>query len=122
MSVRAATRGFTLLELVVAVLVLAMATMAALRSTEHATRALGGETARVLALQVALNRAEEYRLYGARVAGGLPREARYGTTLWRLDVTEEPTRAGHVLATIGARGEAGPGARVAVIAPREVTP
>lgn len=117
-----ATRGITLLELVVAVLVLAIATMAALRSTEHATRALGGETVRVLALQVALNRAEEYRLYGARVAAGLPREARYGGTVWRLDVTEEPTRAGHVLATIGARGEAGPGAQVSVIAPREVTP
>jgi len=117
-----ATRGITLLELVVAVLVLAIATMAALRSTEHATRALGGETARVLALQVALNRAEEYRLYGARVAAGLPREARYGSTLWRLDVSEAPTRAGHVLATIGARGETGPGARIAVIAPRRVTP
>ena len=117
-----ATRGITLLELVVAVLVLALATVAALRSTEHATRALGGETARVLALQVALNRAEEYRLYGARVAGGLPREARYGQSVWRLDVSEAPTRAGHVLATIGARGETGPGARIAVIAPRRVTP
>jgi len=115
------TRGITLLELVVAVIVLAMATMAALRSTEHATRALGGETARMLALQVALNRAEEYRLHGARVAGRLPREVRYGTMLWRLDLTEEPTRAGHVLATIGARGDTGPGAQVAVIAPRRVT-
>ena len=117
-----ATRGITLLELVVAVLVLAMATMAALRSTGHATRALGGETARVLALQVALNRAEEYRLFGARVAGGLPREVRYGRTVWGLDITREPTRAGHVLATIGARGDTGPGARIAVIAPRRVTP
>lgn len=116
------TRGITLLELVVAVLVLAMATMAALRSTEHATRALGGETARVLALQAALNRAEEYRLYGARVAGGLPREARSGSTVWRLDVSEEPTRAGHVLATITARGAGGPGAQIAVIAPRVVVP
>jgi general secretion pathway protein I len=120
MSGQDATRGITLLELVVAVLVLALATVAALRSTEHATRALGGETARVLALQVALNRAEEYRLYGARVAAGLPRDLREGPVLWRLDVTEEPTRAGHVLATIGARAEAGPGARIAVIAPREV--
>src|SRR6056297_603249 len=98
-----ATRGITLLELVVAVLVLAIATMAALRSTEHATRALGGETARVLALQVALNRAEEYRLYGARVAAGLPREARYGQSVWRLDVSEAPAR--------GARPDRGRGSR-----------
>jgi len=122
MSMGGANRGITLLELVVAVLVLALATMAALRSTEHATRALGGETARVLALQVALNRAEEYRLFAAGLARGLPRELRYGRSLWHLDVTEEPTRAGHVLVTIGARGETGPGARIAVIAPRRVTP
>lgn len=119
MSGAAGTRGITLLEVVVAVLVLAMATMAALRSTESATRALGGESARALALQVALNRAEEYRLYGARAAGALPRELAGG---WRLDITEEATRAGFVQATIRARGTTGPGAQITVIAPRDVTP
>lgn len=116
------TRGVTLLELVVAILVLAMATMAALRSTEQATRALGGETARLMALQVALNRAEEYRFLGAREAGALPRTLRYGPGEWRLDITEEPTRAGFVQATIRARGDGGPGAVVAVIARREALP
>ncbi|MET4127797.1 hypothetical protein [Roseovarius sp. MBR-6] len=115
----ASTRGITLLEVVVAVLVLAMATMAALRSTESATRALGGESARALALQVALNRAEEYRLYGARVAGALPRDLSGG---WRLEIDEEPTRAGFVQATIRARGASGPGAQVIVIARLDVTP
>jgi general secretion pathway protein I len=119
MSGRAGTAGFTLLEIVVAVLVLAMATMAALRSTESATRALGGEVARTLALQVALNRAEEYRLYGARAAGALPRDLPGG---WRLEIDEEPTRAGFVQATIRARATTGPGAQITVIAPRDVTP
>lgn len=118
----ARTRGITLLELVVAVLVLAMATMAALRSVDQATRALGGEIARIRALQVALNRAEEYRLLGARRAAGLPRDLRDDGGTWRLDIAEEPTRAGYVLATITARGATGPGAQIAVIAPREVTP
>lgn len=118
----AATRGVTLLELVVAILVLAMATMAALRSTDQATRALGGETVRLMALQVALNRAEEYRLLGAREVGALPRRLSYGTGEWRLEITEEPTRAGFVQATIRARGESGTGAVIAVIARREALP
>lgn len=115
----AGTRGITLLELVVAVLVLALATLAALRSSESATRALGGETARTRALQVALNRAEEYRLYGARAAAGLARDLPGG---WRLDIAEEPTRAGFVQATIRTRPPEGPGAQITVIAPREVVP
>ncbi|GAW33309.1 hypothetical protein RA2_00345 [Roseovarius sp. A-2] len=117
-----ATRGVTLLELVIAVFVLAIGTIAALRSADHAGRALGGEAARVMAMQVALNRAEEYRLLGAREAVNLSRSVRYGPFDWTLEISEEATRAGFTEATILARTDGQPGSRIAVIARTEVIP
>lgn len=117
-----ATRGVTLLELVIAVLVLSLGTIAALRSADQAGRALGGEAARVMALQVALNRAEEYRLLGARGAASLARSVRYGPFDWDLDISEELTRAGYTEASILARTAGQPGGRIVVIARTEVLP
>lgn len=114
------TRGVTLLELVIAVFVLSIGTIAALRSADHAGRALGGEAARVMALEVALNRAEEYRLLGARAANALPRAVTFGPYNWQLEITEATTRAGFTEATILARAPDQPGARLVVIAQTEV--
>ncbi|WP_297774248.1 type II secretion system protein [uncultured Roseovarius sp.] len=114
------TRGITLLELVIAVFVLSIGTIAALRSADHAGRALGGEAARVMALQVALNRAEEYRLLGARAATTLPRSVAFGPYQWQLDISEEITRAGLTEASITTRAPDQPGARLVVIARTEV--
>ncbi|WP_417726341.1 type IV pilus modification PilV family protein [Roseovarius sp.] len=114
------TRGVTLLELVIAVFVLSIGTIAALRSADQARRALGGEAARVMALEVALNRAEEYRLLGARAATTLPRSVTFGPYTWQLEITEGITRAGFTEATILARAPDQPGARLVVIARTEV--
>lgn len=117
-----AIRGVTLLELVIAVFVLSIGTIAALRTADHAGRALGGEAARIMALQVALNRAEEYRLLGASEATSLPRAVSFGPYRWQLDIDEEITRAGFTEATITARASGQPGARLVVIAQTEVAP
>ncbi|KJS40517.1 MAG: hypothetical protein VR71_22825 [Roseovarius sp. BRH_c41] len=114
------SRGVTLLELVIAVFVLSIGTIAALRSADQAGRALGGEAARVMALQVALNRAEEYRLLGARQAKTLPRSVTFGPYQWQLEITEAVTRAGFTEATILTRAPEQPGARLVVIAQTEV--
>lgn len=116
------TRGVSLLEVVIAIFVLSIGTLAALRSVEHASRALGGEAARVMALQVALNRAEEYRLLGARGAAALERRVAYGPFQWDLEISEETTRAGFTEATILARSTGQPGGRIVVIAQTEVLP
>lgn len=115
-------RGVSLLEVVIAVFVLSIGTIAALRSVEHASRTLGGEAARVMALQVALNRAEEYRLLGARAASSLDRRVAYGPFQWDLEISEETTRAGFTEATILARSSGQPGGRIVVIAQTEVLP
>ncbi len=116
------TRGVTLLELVIAVFVLSIGTIAALRSADQAGRVLGGEAARVMAMQVALNRAEELRLLGATGARGLTNRVTYGPYTWQIAVTEKTTRAGFTEATITARTPDQPGGRVVVIARTEVLP
>ncbi len=107
--------GVTLLELVIAVFVLAIGTIAALRAVDHAQHNIGGEAARLFAAEVALNRAEELRLMGARDGRGLPQSVEYGPYHWQVEVGEKQTRAGFVEATITARAEGQPGARYVVI-------
>ena len=114
------TRGVTLLELVIAVFVLSIGTIAALRSADQAGRVLGGEAARVMAMQVALNRAEELRLLGAVGARSLNNRVPYGPYTWQVAVSEKTTRAGFTEATITSRSPDQPGGRVVVIAPTEV--
>jgi general secretion pathway protein I len=114
--------GITLLELVIAVFVLAIGTIAALRSIDHAQRNIGGEAARLFAAQVALNRAEELRLMGARAGRGLPQSVEYGPYSWQVLVEEKETRAGFVEATITARTTGQPGARYVVIVARGDSP
>ncbi len=107
--------GITLLELVIAVFVLAIGTIAALRSIDFAQRNIGDEAARLFATQVALNRAEELRLFGARDGRDLPQSVAYGPYDWQVSVDEKETRAGFVEATVTARAKGQPGARYVVI-------
>ena len=53
---RGATRGLTLLELVVAVLVLSVGSIAAIRATDQSRVAIGGLPSRVVSAIVARNR------------------------------------------------------------------
>ena len=69
------SRGFTLLELAVAILVLALGSLAAVRASDQSRRAIGGEIPRLMARIAARNRAGGIAAPGAhrpRLAGSDP--------------------------------------------------
>lgn len=104
--------GLSLLELMVAVLILSIGIIAALRSVEQSGRVIGQEAARLAAHSVALNRAGELRLLGAERGRGLPGRVRQGQTEWQVDVAENAAQIGLVEVTITVSAPGSPGARV----------
>lgn len=112
-----ASRGFTLIELVIAVAILAIGTMAAYRSFDQAQRGVGGQVARTLAHEVAMNRAAELRLRGMAAGRGLPDRERMGRLAWRIAVEERATAGGLIEARIAVTAPGQPGAQVVVHAP-----
>lgn len=110
-------KGFSLLELVVAVAVLAIGTLAAMRATEQSRHALAGAPGRLLATIVAQNRAEELHLYGAATGRGLPDRVEMGGQAFAVDVGFKQTAAGLTEAQISARAETGEGAQLVAILP-----
>ncbi len=107
------TRGLTLVELAVAILVLALGAVAAVRVTDQSRLAIGGEAPRVLARIAARNRAETLLLHGA---GGtaLPGTVTLGGVAITLDTRTRATAEGLVRATITARAPTGEGAQAVV--------
>lgn len=103
-------RGFTLVELAVAILVLAIGAIAAIRAGGGAQEALGGMQARVLARIVAENRAQQLQAFGARAR--LPETVAMGGQSFRVDVTRDTTAGGLERAVIVVRSELGPGTRL----------
>lgn len=101
--------GLSLLELVVAIAVLAIGTMAALRASDQARLELGGAEPRLLAQLVAQNRAEELRLLGAAAGRGLSQVVAMGTHSFVVTTGFETTAAGLVRAEITARASDGSG-------------
>ncbi|MGR3375615.1 type IV pilus modification PilV family protein [Salipiger abyssi] len=106
-------RGLTLLELAIAILVLAIGSIAALRATDQSRLAIGGETPRLLARIAARNRAEELRLYGPQ-GSALPDRVILGGQSVTLDTRTETTQSGLVRATVTARAQSGEGAQLTV--------
>lgn len=99
------TRGLTLLELVVAIAVLAIGSLAALRTTDQARLAIGGQVPRLLADTAVRNRAQELRLLGPYAV--LPGQVRVGPQDIALTAERETTQAGLVKLTITARAQTG---------------
>jgi len=114
--------GMTLVELVIAVVILSIGMVAAWRGYEQAQRGIGGQVGRVLAQQVALNRAAELRLSGLPEGRGLPTEVTMGATRWHVQLTEAETRAGLVATTITVTAPNLPGARLIAHIPAGPTP
>ncbi|WP_170125471.1 prepilin-type N-terminal cleavage/methylation domain-containing protein [Jannaschia seohaensis] len=100
--------GLTLLELAVAVLILSLASLAALRAADQARLSIGGAQERTLAQLAADNRAEILGLPGA---GALPDRVRLGGRDILLEVTRLPTAGGLIEATVTARIPGGAGAQ-----------
>lgn len=103
-------RGVSLLELVVAIAVLGIGTLAALRALDRTTAQIGAGTPRLLAMIVARNRAEELALVGAAAGRSLPATVRMGHHDWRIAVAETATAAGLVEATVAVTADGQPGA------------
>lgn len=108
-------RGITLLELVIAVFVLAMGSIAVLRATDQARVAIGGEKDRMLAQLAVRNRAEEMRLPGGGAA--LADVVQLGGQRFTLSSQSLPTVSGVVEVALSARSERGVGARIVVYLP-----
>jgi general secretion pathway protein I len=100
----------TLLELVVAVLVLAIGSLGALKAMDQSRRALGGAVPRLLAQVVAQNRAEELRLMGLSRGRSLPAQVQIGAHQVVVSLHSEATASGMIRVEITARIDAAPGA------------
>ncbi|MCD9149788.1 prepilin-type N-terminal cleavage/methylation domain-containing protein [Pseudophaeobacter flagellatus] len=105
------SRGFTLIELALAILVLALGTLAALRASDQSRLAIGGETPRLLARIAARNRAEELQLY-AGAGPALPAEVSQGGQQFLLTTRQEITAGGLIKTEIIARSTQGAGAQL----------
>lgn len=109
-------QGITLLELVIAVFVLAMGSIAALRATDQARVSIGGAKDRMLAQLVTRNRAEELRLPGGG-ARGLSDIVPLAGQNFVITTENLPTVSGMVQVAISAQSERGVGARIVVYLP-----
>ena len=111
-------RGFTLLELMVAVTILALATMALMRVLDSTQRAIAGQEARILAHHAALNRAAELRLAeSAQARAALPRNVANGPHEWRVQRDERETRGGLAEVELQLSAPGLPGARLVLFLP-----
>mgnify|MGYP002631504328 CR=1 FL=1 len=111
--------GISLIEMVVAVLILSIGVIAGFKSLNQSRLVIGGELPRILAHNVALNRAAEWQMQGAAMARGLPGTVESGGIAWQIEVTSEPTLGGFVEARVKVSAEDQPGAIYVVYAPPE---
>ncbi len=112
--------GMTLIELAVAVLILAMGSIAALRAVDQSRHAIGGSEDRVLAQLIARNRAEELKMLGITSSNTLPSTIEMGGQNFSLSTTTKITAAGLTEATVTARAARGGGALYVVYLPRGI--
>lgn len=114
-----ATRGLTLLELVIAIAILALGTLATLNATGQARTTLGGATPRLLAQLAAENHAAALRL---PEAGPAPGTVQLGPYSFRIETRLRATAAGLRRADITVRSSEGPGALLVTILPPPQVP
>jgi len=114
--------GISLVEMVIAVLILSIGVIAGFRSLSQSQRAIGAELPRLLAQTVALNRAEELKLTGAEAGRALPGFVTMGPFDWAVAVDEAPTEGGFVEATVKVSAEGQPGAILVVYIPQALGP
>ncbi|MFZ7091507.1 type IV pilus modification PilV family protein [Primorskyibacter sp. 2E233] len=114
---RSATRGMTLIELAIAIFVLTIGSIAALRAADQSARVVGGEMPRLLARIAARNRAEELKMQAPNTSGLKP-QVTLGGQVFTLSTVSETTAAGLAQTTITARAESGEGAQLVVYLPK----
>ncbi len=102
--------GISLIEVLVAVLVLSIGVVAGFQTLGQARKGIGEEMPRLLAQTAALNRAEELQVLGAAAAGALPAQVRLGGIAWTLETSVKATEGGFVEVTVRAGAPGQPGA------------
>ena len=110
-------RGISLIEMVIAVLILAIGVSAGFQSLAQARRGIGEELPRLMAREVALNRAEEHQILGA--AAGLPGVVDMGALSWTVETERAATTGGYVELRLRVFSEGRPGALLTAYAPAE---
>jgi len=120
-STSQSTRGLTLLELVVAVLVLAIGSLAVLKAIDQSRLALGGAQPRLLAQIAAANRAQALRLQALAqrdtAMQALPDVVVMGPYQVQLSQHSQSTASGVVRVTVQARIPGAPGAMLVTYLP-----
>lgn len=106
--------GFTLLELVIAILVLSIGTLAITRTLDQSRRQIGEAPVRHLAQTVAQNRGEEIRVLGVALGRGLPDQVKQGSYDWQIATESKKTDAGIYEVTVTVSGDDQPGALLVV--------
>ena len=109
MTVRTRQRGVTLVEVLVAVTVLAIALIAIFRTLDAQTRNTAALADRMFAHWVALNSMEEMRLEGLPQAHGAE-ETKLGGIVWTVTVRSEPASYGLTRVEVSSAAEGRPGA------------
>lgn len=112
-------RGITLLELMIAILVLSIGTLAVFRTLDQSRREIGGEMQRHLARSVAANRAAEIRIYGLARGLGLPATVQQGPYDWTIKTTRKETEGGLYEVHLAVSSVGGPGAQLVIYARME---
>ena len=115
----ATTRGITLIEVMIAILVLSIGTVAAFRVFDASRHQIAATPQRLFAEQVAMNRAAEYRALGMASARALPERVEFAGQDWALDIAEDQTSAGYVELRIRAYAPDGAGALLVTFLPPE---
>jgi len=103
----------------IAILILSIGTLAAFRVSDTAQRSLGQQEARLIAQQVALNRAADLKLLGMKDGRNLPAALEMGRLRWGIEVIEKTTEVGIIEATIIVTGQNSAGARLVTFVPTD---
>jgi general secretion pathway protein I len=100
--------GITLLELVLAIFILTLGSVAALRSVNAAGRGIVQEMDRVLATQIALNTLEELQLFGS--SADTAKTSEMGGRSWTIETRRTTSQAGLLEVEVHVTSASGPGA------------
>ncbi len=112
-------RGFTLVEVVVAVAMLAVAVLAVLRTADQMVRTVEGVRSRTFAHWAAMNRAEELRMFGSAALGNGAGPETIGGIEWAVSEESSPAPLGLVRVEIHATAADQPGAMFVTWLPRQ---
>lgn len=120
-SPKAADRGVSTLEVLIAIVVISISALASYRALGQSAELSRDLELRSFALEVARNRAEEIKLLGVTAARDLPQSERMGPTDWTITTQEAETAVGLIEVAILVQTEDGPGVRLVTFMPLEPT-